>query len=39
MRLFSKMLTTSVTAIVLLLSVGTASADKLDDVIDEGVLR
>ena len=39
MRLFSKTLTTSVTAVALLLSVGTASADKLDDVIDEGVLR
>ena len=39
MRLFSKTLTTCVTAIALLLSVGSASADKLDDVIDEGVLR
>jgi len=39
MRLFSKTLTTSVTAVALLLSAGTASADKLDDVIDEGVLR
>ena len=39
MRLFSKTLTTSVTAVALFLSAGTASADKLDDVIDEGVLR
>jgi ABC-type amino acid transport substrate-binding protein len=39
MRQFSNTLITSVTAIALLLSVGSASADKLDDVIDEGVLR
>ncbi len=39
MRQFSKTLTTSITAAALLLSVGSASADKLDDVIDEGVLR
>jgi ABC-type amino acid transport substrate-binding protein len=39
MRQFSNTLITSVTAIALLLSVGSASADKLDKVIDEGVLR
>jgi polar amino acid transport system substrate-binding protein len=39
MRLFSKSLISSITALALLGSVGTATADKLDDVIDEGVLR
>ena len=39
MKLYYKSLTICMTAVTLLLSAGTASADKLDDVIDEGVLR
>ncbi|MFT5658453.1 MAG: ABC-type amino acid transport substrate-binding protein [Gammaproteobacteria bacterium] len=39
MTLFSRTITTTITALALLSSVGTASADKLDDVINEGVLR
>ena len=39
MKLFCRMLISLITAVILLASVGTASADKLDDVIDEGVLR
>jgi polar amino acid transport system substrate-binding protein len=39
MKLFTKMSISLATAMLLLASVGTASADKLDDVIDEGVLR
>ena len=39
MRLLPKSLISSITALALLGSVGTATADKLDDVIDEGVLR
>lgn len=39
MKLLSRMQISVTTAVLLLASVGTASADKLDDVIDEGVLR
>ena len=39
MNLFSKALTTTITTIALLATAGSVSADKLDDVIDEGVLR
>lgn len=39
MKLFSKALATTITAIALLGTAGSVSADKLDDVIDEGVLR
>jgi len=39
MKLFSKTRVTLSTAVVLLTGTTTASADKLDDVIDAGVLR
>lgn len=39
MKVITRTLTTSVTALTLLLSAASATADKLDDVIDEGVLR